>query len=61
MIYAPAEEVLLRLFEKELEQYGKYDATGIKNKANKAKDRANLLALRLIKLGVKLPHVRVIE
>lgn len=61
MIYEPATESLLVLFEQELARYGKYDANGVKNKKEKARTRANKLAERLINLGVNLPHVRLID
>jgi hypothetical protein len=61
MIYEAKTAALVTLFETELERFGRYDSCGHHDKAIKAKIRVNKLATRLIELGVRLPHVRIIE
>lgn len=63
MIYDAKVETLLRLLERKLEDYGRYDATGQTHKKQSARDQINVLVARITKLNITdLPsYVRVIE
>lgn len=60
MIYDPSTATLLRLLERKLEQYGRFDAFGQKAKKEKARLEINTMVRRLKSLDVIEPYVQEI-